>query len=209
MRRLCGSHPSFTMIVRERRSLEVACGALAVQALLAPDMAFGLGALPRTGPASRAVLWLGRHPSDPEAVQRRTPPPRVPFEVWVDGPLEAGLSENERLVLAENQRLGHTMRDDVRDAARWAAPMARTFDHLARAWVRRGIETLCSAQIVITDRLHGHILATQLGLQHVVLDNKYGKVRSTFETWTADSGLAHWAETADEALFIAEQLLRS
>jgi exopolysaccharide biosynthesis protein PssK len=211
MRALCASHPSFTMMVRERRSLEFGREALGLHPLLAPDMAFGLGPLERTRRERERheVLWLGRRASDAEAVARPAPPPHVAVIDWVDAPLDAGFFEAERLVLAENQSLLRLMRENAVDADRWAAPMARTFDGLARAWVRRGIETLCSARVVITDRLHAHVLATQLGLVHVVLDNLNGKVRSTFQTWTGDSGLAHWAETTDEAVVCAEQLLRT
>ena len=46
-----------------------------------------------------------------------------------------------------------------------------------------------------------------LGIPHVVLDNANGKVRGVFETWTGRSGLAHWAETTDEAVALARTLL--
>jgi pyruvyl transferase EpsO len=66
-----------------------------------------------------------------------------------------------------------------------------------------------SADVVVTDRLHAHIFAIMLGLPHVVLDNSYGKTRSTFETWTHASGLGHWADTTDEALSLAAYLIRA
>ena len=84
-----------------------------------------------------------------------------------------------------------------------------TSDALARAamlaWAgvatehqRRGIELLCSASVVVTDRLHAHVLSLLLGIPHVVTDNVSGKIRSFHETWTSDSELATWAESLEQ-----------
>jgi exopolysaccharide biosynthesis predicted pyruvyltransferase EpsI len=48
---------------------------------------------------------------------------------------------------------------------------------MAKRWLSRG-------RVVITDRLHGHILCLLLGLPHVLLDNSIGKLSAYFETWT-------------------------
>jgi pyruvyl transferase EpsO len=62
---------------------------------------------------------------------------------------------------------------------------------------------LGAAACVVTDRLHGHILSVLLGIPHVVLDNSYGKVRSFYETWTAQSDLVDWADSPAEAVHLA------
>jgi exopolysaccharide biosynthesis predicted pyruvyltransferase EpsI len=62
-------------------------------------------------------------------------------------------------------------------------------------------------QVVVSDRLHAHILCTMLGVPHVMLDSGYGKIRSFLETWPVTSELAHIASSADEAFAQARALL--
>lgn len=51
-------------------------------------------------------------------------------------------------------------------------------------------------QALVTDRLHAHILALLMGKRHIVLDNSYGKIRHTYETWT---------HAFDEAMFLNDE----
>jgi pyruvyl transferase EpsO len=80
------------------------------------------------------------------------------------------------------------------------------YDAVARQRLRHGTGVLARADVVITDRLHGHILSVLMGKPHVVLDNSYGKVRTFFETWTGPAGAGQWAESSDEAMAKARQL---
>ncbi len=204
VRRLCASHPAFTLVVRERQSYEIALRSFDVPTLLCPDMAFALDPLETPAGARQALLWLGRQ--DAERVWRTPPPPGIPVRDWT-GDAEVWMSPATQRILAVNFRLIAFTRNDPARTARRARALAWTFGPLAEAWLRRGIDILCSAQVVVTDRLHAHIFAILLGLPHVLLDNSYGKVRSTFETWTCESGLGMWAETTDDALRAAAALL--
>jgi exopolysaccharide biosynthesis predicted pyruvyltransferase EpsI len=65
---------------------------------------------------------------------------------------------------------------------------------------------LSEGRVVVTDRLHGHILCLLLGIPHIVLDNSYGKLRSFDETWTRTSTLTHWAASLDDAVQLAHRL---
>ena len=201
VRRLCTSHPAFTLIVRERPSARAAIDVLGVRPLLAPDLALALGPMRRRVAPRLPLLWLGRH--DAETADRPAPPPDVPLVDWVQAPEDDAFSASARAKLAENRRLTQLAAGDPQ-AGRDAAV---TFDPLARAWLARGLDILGSAHVIVTDRLHAHALATLLGIEHVVLDNANGKVRSVFEAWTGASGLAHWAETTGEAVAIARRLV--
>jgi len=68
-----------------------------------------------------------------------------------------------------------------------------TGDHEARATARlhRGLRLLSRGETIVTDRLHGHILALLLGIPHAVRDNSYGKIADYVAAWTADSALLH------------------
>jgi hypothetical protein len=52
---------------------------------------------------------------------------------------------------------------------------------------------LGSGRVVITDRLHGHILCTLLEIPHVVLDNSYGKISRFLDSFTRNCELVRAA----------------
>ena len=85
--------------------------------------------------------------------------------------------------------------------------LTATYDPLARERLLRGCGLLSRGRVVITDRLHGHVLCLLLGIPHVLLENNYGKVRWFSETWTRDCSLACWADSPPEALALAEAML--
>ena len=47
------------------------------------------------------------------------------------------------------------------------------------------VRMLSTGQRIVTDRLHGHILAIMMKKQHELHDNNYGKNRSFYQTWTS------------------------
>ncbi|KAF1990781.1 hypothetical protein K402DRAFT_324385 [Aulographum hederae CBS 113979] len=70
-----------------------------------------------------------------------------------------------------------------------------------RAWAKamHGFEMLAQAEFVITDRLHGHIMSTILGVPHVLMDSKLKKNIYFHDTWTKDCGCTRVADNFDEA----------
>lgn len=69
----------------------------------------------------------------------------------------------------------------------WYEISLRVLRHCARV--------MLGADRIVTDRLHGHILATMLGIPNVVRDNSYGKNRRYFETWHGDIDIARFADS--------------
>jgi exopolysaccharide biosynthesis predicted pyruvyltransferase EpsI len=194
-------------MVRERNSLDWARERLQVPVALCPDLAFALGPLDRD-PAACELLWLLR--SDREG-RGQTPPEPGPGEERTDWPrraLRRPRGGGLRPWLAANRRLGAWMSTDGRLAAMLWRASAATFAPIARRRLRAGTRLLSRGRVVITDRLHGHVLALLLGIPHVVLDNIYGKCRAVWETWTADFALVRWADGPDVAREIARDLLR-
>ena len=82
-------------------------------------------------------------------------------------------------------------------------PAAREAQAAAR--VTRGLRLLAQGEVIVTDRLHGHILADLLGIPHVVLDNDYGKIAAYAAAWPATAPVAT-ATTMAEAQVLAERL---
>lgn len=202
-RRAFESHPDLVLAVRTGRSLDVARERFDVPVRLAPDMATALGRLPATEPPFRTpLLFLLRR--DGEASRKRGEPGRengARVEDWGDGHGEADTWSGAR----------HWLR--WRLASSRGHHLASAFDYLRsartrHAWYRvsAGLSLLSGAGAVITDRLHGHILATLLGVPHVALDNSYGKVHAYVRSWTAGSPLVRTASDLDEARRVAGEL---
>jgi pyruvyl transferase EpsO len=70
-------------------------------------------------------------------------------------------------------------------------------DALALRRLTRGLALVGSGKVVMTDRLHGHLLALLLGRDNVLLDNSYGKLRSFYETWTHGLDGVYWADAIE------------
>ena len=189
------AHDSFTLLVRDRRSLELAGNEFRARALLCPDMAFALGPLDRPGRPVHAALWLLR--TDKESA---TVPGAVPIGVQVDW-----LSEpSTRLRTLSYALAGAVRRRPLGSVAR--SLLTRVYEPLARQRLRRGLGILASGRMVITDRLHGHILSLLLGIPHVVLDNSYGKISSFCATWTTGIDGVHQAESVAAAGEIVKRM---
>jgi len=85
-------------------------------------------------------------------------------------------------------------------------PNAATFEPLAERWVDRGCRILARGRVVVTDRLHGHLLSVLQGIPHVVLDNSYGKLSRFIGAWSHGSALVKLASSPDEAHAMARTM---
>ncbi|KAM5354040.1 hypothetical protein ACJ41O_000690 [Fusarium nematophilum] len=74
-----------------------------------------------------------------------------------------------------------------------------------RAWAKAmaGFDLLGSARFVITDRLHGHILSTVIGVPHVLMDSKLGKNLNFHNTWTRDCACTRITTSIQSAFDVA------
>ncbi len=193
-------HPGLTLLLRDDESLVSARQHFRATCTLAPDLAFGLAPSVPGQRAQSDVLWLKR-----DDLEARWPPSMVPAQ---HRQLDWANEERTRLI-----RWHDTMARDLatrsnssiiqgaeRQLLSWAYP------HIARQRFRRGMELLGSARVVVTDRLHGHILCMLLGMPHVVLDNTYRKLSRFIDTWTRDSTLVRLVDTPDAAVAEAATL---
>ncbi len=210
MAALMAAHPAFTLMVRDHRAEAIARERLGVEPVLSPDHALGLGRLARTAEAEVPILWLARLAGDPEYVDHGEPDGDDVRRVnWLVGVPEAEAQWDAvgRGLLAVNRAVQQRWRPGVRGAGALHAVAERTYVPLAWRWVRRGLDLLCTGQVVVTNTLHGHVLATLLGIPNVVLDNSYGKVSGIVEAWTAGLPGVHRAADGAEALTIARGLV--
>ncbi|WP_374651117.1 polysaccharide pyruvyl transferase family protein [Dongia sp.] len=168
-------HGAFTLLVRDRKSFGFAQEHFDCPVHLCPDMAFCMGPFSRLRPI---VDFLCLMRTDAERVSGMTIPDDASSRIVVDW-LEESRQDLRRTRLFA--RFGAVWRGEgisghtptVHDALAW-----RRF--------RRGVATLSQGKIVVTDRLHAHIISVLLGLPHVVLDNSYGKLGSFIDAWTSN-----------------------
>jgi exopolysaccharide biosynthesis predicted pyruvyltransferase EpsI len=201
-------HPDFTLMVRDGRSREFAEQALGVPAVLCPDTAFALGPLARPSPPAKEVVWLGR--TDIESTGPPIPTdPHVEVRDWLD--YERPDPTPRAALRRALQDAGRSARSSLagyRGSLRDALPVGTALYNLhARGRLAHGCDLLARGRLVVTDRLHGHILSVLLGIPHVLMDNNYGKNQNFYATWTHDLDLVRWAEPTDDPLQLARSLV--
>jgi exopolysaccharide biosynthesis predicted pyruvyltransferase EpsI len=199
--RIIKRHANFVLFVRDKRSYDKARSAFECPVHLSPDMAFCLGTIPRTLPTTRNLLLLLR--TDKESTRKEAPlpcnlPKGASIIDWLEEDSNLFSKMRLRTALLSPLSLGF-------NAFSKSRRRELLFRNLAHDRVSRGIKLLTSADYVITDRLHCHILCTLLGIPHIVLDNSYGKVSAFVETWTADCSLVSVAPSLDMAIDLWSQ----
>lgn len=188
------SHPNFTLMVRDRTSLAIAQRHFTCPTMLVPDMAFMIGAIKPPQPADLKVLSLIRE--DQESILPETlaldhlPQPSA----VVDWPRE---QRSRRRPL---NRLPHSVRRFLPAPLQGDEPISpAAFERVARARLNRGLRILSRGEMVLTDRLHAHILSILLGKPHIALDNSYRKIGNFSDAWTRGAAFAS-APSLDEAV---------
>ncbi|NQX12002.1 polysaccharide pyruvyl transferase family protein [Microbacteriaceae bacterium VKM Ac-2855] len=207
--RLVSAHGGVTVMTREDRSTERARELFGSEPVQSPDHAFGLRRLAVAAP-THELLWLTWRRGALEWRAESDPPADLSAN-HVDW-IEAAGSAHERFDAAGARawRLGTRLRDGWdREGSRGIRSdlAATTFAPLARRWVAEGAALVADHRVVVTNKLHGHVFAALLGRAQVVLDNSYGKVSATLDTWTGGLPEVHRARDADEARAIARRLL--
>jgi pyruvyl transferase EpsO len=197
--RAIARHGNFTLMVRDRPSLEYAQRTFDCPVLLIPDAAYGLGRLGQDLSPRLPVLSLLR--SDHEAARHNTDKSALSAL----GPIVDWLSERSSRTAADRIFEGVVAPLNLA----WRPIMQHRiemYERLASARVDRGVALLAEARVIVTDRLHGHILSSLIGRPHVVLDNFYGKIANYISAWGND-GLAVTASSPAEAAVLACEVL--
>jgi len=200
LRELAGRHRDLHVVARDLPSRAWFAEQLGVEPHLCPDSALALGPRERSQPGD-GVLWLAR--TDPEAVGHALAAP-------------AGVRRTDWIEPSRRwhwRRLGSRLASAATSAAPgpgaavWPVAVA-AYPRLVAERLLTGAALLGSARVVVTDRLHAHLLSLLCGVPSVLCDNATGKVRACCELWTGESPLVHWGGTPAEALALAQRLAR-
>ncbi|MGM9484246.1 polysaccharide pyruvyl transferase family protein [Roseateles sp. NT4] len=195
-------HPDFTLMVRDVRSQNIAEKELGARTILCTDGAVMLGGELVRKPASVDILVLAR--SDKEVsggglTNFQIPGRTVAITDWLEEPGTSTRSTARFWKRVAHSSLGS---QGFIQRKQW-----KHLNLLAAERIQRGVDILSQGKIVVTDRLHAHIMSTLLGIPHVVLDNNYGKIHGFINCWHPDNPLVHMAHSMDEAVAKAQALL--
>jgi pyruvyl transferase EpsO len=192
------AHQKFVLMARDQKSYQLAKHLHTGPLELVPDSALALGAVTR-GRTSVKILALIRE--DKERVHHGTLSHKseVTKSDWIEEPVYI-----ERVVLSL-LRILERGPVTVKILSCVRTPL---FDSLSNRRLLRGLTLLSQGRVVITDRLHAHILSGLLGIPHVSLDNSYGKLVNFRSTWvTCEAHMCLEAKNLEDAYKKAKGLI--
>jgi exopolysaccharide biosynthesis predicted pyruvyltransferase EpsI len=99
------------------------------------------------------------------------------------------------------------LRVHVSDWLDFVSPKAGTSWEKSIYSVVMGLFYTQRGRVIVTDRLHGHILATLLDIPHVLLDNTQRKLSSYHNSWTKGLENTRITNKPEEAMRLALELL--
>jgi len=221
--RIFNAHPDITVFVRDRKSYDL-CQRWFHQCkiLLAPDMVFHLSdlQLPLYSEFNRdSKLFLCRTDSELNQefgsidgvvegliTQEWFAFGEVGFRKAWNWPTWLWQIPGASTVLGGFWRRRPESTEERRSRQEWLSihPQSSTLDledeRTLRSWgyVHDAICQLNRFPLVISNRLHGHIMSILLGIPNVLLPDSYGKNEQFFDTWTQDVPFTQYIERAEQ-----------
>ena len=232
------AHPNLTLFVRDNYSYELACQHFSnCKIIKAPDMVFHLANMPllsfKFNPR-RPILYLCR--DDNELSQNFSPDaleiPTLAVQEWITSKWIYRGTEKFRelkewywrlpgmvLLIREGWQRGFSNPMRWISQQQWELlhPYAHKLNTLYNPAMHRlswsmmhaGIYQLMHSRLVITNRLHGHILCVLLGIPHIFLPNAYYKNEAFYETWTSQIPFSKFAKNRTDIKPLIQDLLLS
>lgn len=203
------AHPAFTLMVRDNMSqAKVASLLPQTDSVHCPDAALGwspFGAVDSDGP----VLALIRN--DHEALHpvadlvRGVLEPRDTISDWSKGGWGGQLGWH---VYKTPGRLTSVLRG-LRASAAYRPILETSGTRLLKMNLGHATKMFDGRRLVITDRLHAHVLATLLGIPNIVFDNSYKKISAIVDDYTGEFSTTHFAATPEEGRALIDSLIRA
>jgi pyruvyl transferase EpsO len=200
--RLLERHGDVTLLLRDPESLERARAWFDVPSELVPDLGFAVRPPVLDGEPVADVVWVAR--TDKESLGFQPPARAAGVELldWMP-PADAELVTRPDLDPHIRERIGRNAAI-VRAARRGEEinhrELPRLWEHLSRDRLALACAIVRRGRVVVTDRLHVHVMALQMGIPTVVSDNSYGKVRAVYDAFTVSAPTVRWGRTPEDAL---------
>lgn len=175
-------HGNFTLLVRSHESLALAQKHFSSNIILCPDLAFFIGAISSKTPPIVDCFVLSRTDAEKSSAAcvsniKCCDVTACQTADWLE------MSNKEYLITRiEMHYLVRKFFDFIDPNNRFLLVM---WNLLARARLARGVALLSRGNVILTDRLHAHILSILMNKLHVVVDNSYGKLGDFYHAWTS------------------------
>jgi exopolysaccharide biosynthesis predicted pyruvyltransferase EpsI len=178
MARLIDQHPDFTLLVRDKQSFEFVEKHFSCAVHMCPDAAHNMWKLDPATPKSD-VFSLMRDDKETSGqndvcayLKQFGPIDDWRRQIWARSPVDRVVEK----VIAPRLASSHGL-------MRWREAMYRK-----QAWyrVRYGVRLLSTGKLVVSDRLHAHLLSSLMRKPHICLDNYYGKIARYIDAWGHD-----------------------
>lgn len=227
--RIFNAHPALTIFVRDLVSYAAAQEAFYnCQVELAPDTAFqltGLADFPMP-PPRRGILYHCRTDAEllTQAGLTQLPLPVEmsdwqPYEDhWLMGSAAFPLKQTVATVIREGWQRGPRRPREWWSRRTWEGSFCpdtllnSVYNPLRQrqswSFVHSAVYQFRQYQLIITNRLHGHILATLLGIPHVFLPNNYHKNQAFYDTWTSGVPYCRFVQNPDQISMAVTDLLK-
>lgn len=195
------THGNFTLLVRDQPSFEFARAHFECEVYLCPDMACFIGPMAPSHAPTHDRFLLARVDKEMRDNWRDgVVSGSADMSLDVDDWLQSGLIENMIQRIERHSKLLRLHLDPDNRG------LLTLWNILALARMKRGIELMSRGRVVITDRLHAHILCTLLNKPHVMIDNSYGKLGNFYRAWTTNFPLVRLVDSPAAAIVAAADL---
>lgn len=207
--RLIGCHGAVTLLVRDEVSRRLATDTFTAPVVLCPDLALScpLPAGATAVPPIMDILWIAREDRESRGANPVRTPPEICRVDWNLRAAELEPTVGESSVpaaLCELRARVKALSKQATEDETHRLDLAVARDELARLRLARACGLLGRGRVIVTDALHAHLIGLMLGVPTILTDNRYGKLRATFDTFTAAAPLARWADTPAAALVMAQ-----
>jgi len=206
--KIFGDHPDLTVMLRDENSMHRAEKLLpSVRTMFVRDMALGWTPDVAASDGTREILILARNDTEAKGSTASLAGElgdfgRVEVADWGLRGMELAKWKSTKLPgrIARQHRL-------LLDSQMTSKLLASSYAQMLSLNLRAGLDQFRNRKLIVTDRLHAHVLASMMQIPHVVLDNSYGKVRSIYDDYTHEFPSAHFASSLSEAREMAAHIL--
>ncbi len=225
------SHPNLTLFARDDYSYELATQYFYnCQVIKAPDMALQMVKMPNVSSDSKQKSSILYHCRNDKELNKTSSPasialPNIVVQDWPTIKDENNYYKEITNPLV-NQRMARIWQDWrqgtliptewlSRQVWKYFHPYASKFNTLYNPYMHRrslgfmhqGIYQFKQHRLIITNRLHGHILCILMGIPHIFLPNAYHKNEAFYETWTYSIPFCRFVKDPSQIKVAAQELL--
>jgi exopolysaccharide biosynthesis predicted pyruvyltransferase EpsI len=221
------SHPDLTLFVRDNYSYDLAVRHFNnCKVFKAPDMAFQLSELstiPEPKKSKHSILYHCRKDQElnPSFLPDSLNIPNLVVEDWISfkwvlGTRKTYFMEKIAHLYREVWQRGLSAPGERLFLQRWQKSLPYLqylnvynpqLNYRSLSFILSGVYQFKQHKLVITNRLHGHILCILLGKPHIFLPNSYHKNEAFYNTWTASLPYCKFAKTVPEVKAGIEEFL--